>query len=74
MSWVRAHRPPSEEAVVEALDEALGCEHRGRIEPWPLPVYAYSCGGSRCTTSFDAGQRRRFHHMVGEAMEAADRA
>jgi ATP/maltotriose-dependent transcriptional regulator MalT len=66
---VRAHRPPSEEAVVEALDEALGANI---VEESSPGLYQFTHTLVRLTLydELRTGQRRRFHHMVGEAMEA----
>jgi predicted ATPase/DNA-binding CsgD family transcriptional regulator len=67
---VRASRPLSEEAVLEALDEALGAS----IVEEPSPgLYQFTHALVRITLydELRTGQRRRLHHVVGEAMEGA---
>jgi DNA-binding NarL/FixJ family response regulator len=67
---LRASRPLPEEAVLEALDEALGATI---IEESSPGHYQFTHALVRITLydELRTGQRRRLHHTVGEAIEAA---
>jgi predicted ATPase len=69
---VRAGQPRTEEAVLEALDEAIGAHI---VEESGPGLYQFTHTLMRITLydELRTGQRRRLHHTVGEAIEAAHR-
>jgi DNA-binding CsgD family transcriptional regulator/tetratricopeptide (TPR) repeat protein len=69
---LRASHPRTEEAVLEALDEALAAHIVEETEPG---LYQFTHALVRITLydELRTGQRRRLHHAVGEAIEAAHR-
>ena len=69
---VRASQPRTEETILEALDEALAAHI---VEESGPGVYQFTHALVRITLydELRTGQRRRLHHAVGEAMEAAHR-
>jgi DNA-binding CsgD family transcriptional regulator/tetratricopeptide (TPR) repeat protein len=69
---VRASQPRTEEAVLEALDEATASNI---VEETGPGLYQFTHALVRITLHDElrTGQRRRLHHAVGEAMEAVYR-
>jgi DNA-binding CsgD family transcriptional regulator len=69
---VRACKPRTEDAVLEALDEAIVAHI---VEETAPRVYQFTHTLVRITLydELRTGHRRRLHHMVGEAIEEAHR-
>jgi DNA-binding CsgD family transcriptional regulator/tetratricopeptide (TPR) repeat protein len=69
---LRASHPRTEEVVLEALDEALAAHIIEETEPG-LYQFAHALVRITLYDELRTGQRRRLHHAVGEAIEAAHR-
>ena len=69
---VRASQPRTEETVLEALDEAIAAHIVEETGPGSFQ-FTHTLVRITLYDELRTGQRRRLHHMVGEAMEAAHR-
>jgi DNA-binding CsgD family transcriptional regulator/tetratricopeptide (TPR) repeat protein len=69
---VRASRPRTEESVLEALDEAFAAHIVEETGPGTFQ-FTHTLVRITLYDELRTGQRRRLHHRVGEAMEAAHR-
>ena len=68
----RASRPRTGEAVLEALDEAIAAHIVEEVSPGAFQ-FTHTLVRITLYDELRAGQRRRLHHLVGEALEAAHR-
>jgi ATP/maltotriose-dependent transcriptional regulator MalT len=68
----RASRPRTEEAVLEALDEAIAAHIVEEVSPGTFQ-FTHTLVRITLYDELRAGQRRRLHHLVGEAIEVAHR-